>query len=85
VKSRDSCVPCGVARFPFIDRPKLWGTAVSHYQVEGGDACDWTDWEQDGRTRGEPCGCAAGSWKRYEEDADLAKAAAVIAWPLENE
>ena len=69
-----------MARFPFIDRPKLWGTAVSHYQVEGGDPCDWTAWEQDGRTRGEPCGCAAGSWKRYEEDADLAKAAGANAF-----
>ncbi len=32
-------------RFPFPDRPFLWGVAVSHYQVEGGDPCDWTAWE----------------------------------------
>ncbi len=58
--------------FPFADRPRLWGVAVSHYQVEGNDPCDWTDWEAAGRTRGGPCGCAAGSWERYEEDAGLA-------------
>jgi beta-glucosidase len=69
-----------VPRFPFADRPKLWGTAVSHYQVEGGDPCDWTEWEREGRTRGEACGCAAGSWQRYEHDADLAKAAGANAF-----
>ncbi len=58
--------------FPLQDRPRLWGVAVSHYQVEGGDACDWTGWEADGRTKGGACGRAAGSWERYEEDADLA-------------
>ncbi|MFI5180673.1 MAG: glycoside hydrolase family 1 protein [Thermoanaerobaculia bacterium] len=58
--------------FPFPDRPRLWGVAVSHYQVEGGDRCDWTEWESAGRTRGGPCGQAAGSWERYERDADLA-------------
>ena len=58
--------------FPFLDRPRLFGVAVSHYQVEGGDPCDWTDWEAAGRTRGGPCGRAAGSWQRYEEDAALA-------------
>ena len=31
-------------RFPFADRPRLWGTAVSHYQVEGNDPCDWSGW-----------------------------------------
>lgn len=61
--------------FPFFDRPRLWGVAVSHYQVEGGDGCDWTDWEAAGRTRGGPCGAAAAGWSRYEADADLAKAA----------
>jgi len=69
-----------VPRFPFADRPKLWGTAVSHYQVEGGDRCDWSEWERAGRTRGEPCGCAAGSWQRYEEDAALAAAAGANAF-----
>lgn len=59
-------------RFPFADRPRLWGVAVSHYQVEGGDACDWSEWEQAGRTRGEACGDAVGSWLRYEQDARLA-------------
>jgi beta-glucosidase len=63
------------ARFPFHDRPRLWGTAVSHYQVEGGDRCDWTEWEEAGRTRGEPAGAAVGSWERYELDAELAAAA----------
>ena len=63
------------ARFPFADRPRLWGVAVSHYQIEGNDACDWTEWERDGRTRGEPCGDAVASWHRYEDDADLAKLA----------
>ena len=58
--------------FPPKDRPRLWGVAVSHYQVEGGDSCDWTAWEGAGRTKGGPCGRAAGSWERYEEDADLA-------------
>ncbi len=61
-------------RFPFPDRPRLWGTAVSHYQVEGSDPCDWTAWESEGRTRGAPCGDAVGSWERYEADADIAAA-----------
>jgi hypothetical protein len=47
-----------MTRFPLPDKPRLWGTAVSHYQVEGGDPCDWTEWEREGRTRGEPCGAA---------------------------
>jgi len=63
------------ARFPFADRPRLWGVAVSHYQVEGGDPCDWTDWEAAGRTRGEPCGDGVDSWTRYEDDALLAREA----------
>jgi beta-glucosidase len=67
-------------RFPFPDRPKLWGVAVSHYQVEGGDACDWTDWEAAGRTRGEPCGDAVGAWRLYEDDALLARAAGANAF-----
>ena len=62
-------------RFPFEDRPRLWGVAVSHYQVEGNDPCDWTLWEADGRTRGAACGRAVDSWTRYEEDARLAHAA----------
>jgi beta-glucosidase len=60
--------------FPFADRPRLFGVAVSHYQVEGGDPCDWTDWEAAGKTRGDPCGRACGSWERYEEDAAAAAA-----------
>lgn len=51
---------------------RLWGTAVSHYQVEGDDECDWSAWERAGRTRGGACGRAVDSWARYEEDADLA-------------
>lgn len=47
--------------------------AVSHYQVEGGDPCDWTEWEAAGRTRGEPCGDAVDGWSRYEGDALLAR------------
>ncbi|MEO8585322.1 MAG: family 1 glycosylhydrolase [Acidobacteriota bacterium] len=58
--------------FPFADRPRLFGVAVSHYQVEGDDPCDWTAWEAAGRTKGGACGRAAGSWERYEEDAALA-------------
>jgi beta-glucosidase len=61
-----------VSAFPFADRPRLFGVAVSHYQVEGDDPCDWTDWEAAGRTKGGPCGRAAGAWQRYEEDAALA-------------
>jgi beta-glucosidase len=61
-----------LALFPFPDRPRLWGVAVSHYQVEGDDPCDWTEWEAAGRTRGEACGAGVGSWERYEEDAGLA-------------
>lgn len=49
--------------------------AVSHYQVEGGDRCDWSDWESRGKTRGDACGDAVDSWARYEDDALLAKAA----------
>jgi beta-glucosidase len=69
-----------LTRFPFPDRPRLWGTAVSHYQVEGNDACDWTLWEELGKTRGEPCGMAVGAWERYESDADLAAAAGANAF-----
>ncbi len=67
-------------RFPFEDRPRLWGVAVSHYQVEGGDASDWTDWEELGKTRGGPCGDAVDSWSRYEEDALLARDAGANAF-----
>src|SRR5712691_3730173 len=49
------------SRFPLADRPRLWGTAVSHYQVEGDDPCDWSEWERMGRTRG---GRAGGPWTR---------------------
>ena len=66
--------------FPFPDRPRLFGVAVSHYQVEGGDRCDWTDWEAAGRTKGGACGRAADSWERYEEDAALAAAAGANAF-----
>jgi len=52
---------------------RIWGTAVSHYQVEGDDLCDWNEWERAGRTRGGACGRAVDSWTRYEEDADLAR------------
>ena len=69
----------GGSRFPFADRPRLWGTAVSHYQVEGDDPCDWTDWERAGRTRGEPCGNTVDSWNRYEADASLAAEAGASA------
>lgn len=54
------------AAFP---APRLFGVAVSHYQVEGDDRCDWTEWEEAGRTNGGPCGPAVGGWTRYEEDA----------------
>jgi len=69
-----------IAPVPFPDRPRLWGVAVSHYQVEGGDLCDWTRWEAAGRTKGGACGRAAGSWERYEEDAALASAAGANAY-----
>jgi beta-glucosidase len=42
--------------------------AVSHYQVEGNDPCDWTDWSR----ASAPCDTAVDSWTRYEEDALLA-------------
>jgi beta-glucosidase/6-phospho-beta-glucosidase/beta-galactosidase len=61
-----------LARFPFPDRPRLFGVAVWHDQVEGGDPCDWSAWESAGHTRGGPCGGAVGAWTRYEADADLA-------------
>src|SRR5262249_17973824 len=54
---------------------RFWGTAVSHYQVEGEDECDWSAWERAGRTRGGACGRAVDAWARYEEDADLAREA----------
>ncbi|HYI11440.1 MAG TPA: family 1 glycosylhydrolase [Thermoanaerobaculia bacterium] len=67
-------------RFPLPDRPRLWGVAVSHYQVEGDDSCDWTAWEELGKTRGEACGAAVDSWRRYEDDALLAHAAGANAF-----
>lgn len=66
--------------FPFADRPRLWGVAVSHYQVEGNDPCDWSDWESAGRTKGGACGEGVGSWDRYEDDAGLAVAAGANAF-----
>lgn len=66
--------------FPLPDRPRLWGVAVSHYQVEGSDPCDWSDWEEAGKTRGGACGDAVGSWDRYEEDAALAAGAGANAF-----
>jgi beta-glucosidase len=66
--------------FPFADRPRLWGVAVSHYQVEGGDPCDWTDWEAAGKTKGGACGDAVGSWERYEDDVALAAEAGANAF-----
>jgi beta-glucosidase len=53
---------------------------VSHYQVEGDDRCDWTEWERAGRTRGGECGRAVGAWERYEQDADLARDAGANAF-----
>lgn len=53
---------------------------MSHYQVEGNDPCDWTDWERAGRTSGEPCGSAVDSWNRYEADASLAAGAGANAF-----
>lgn len=67
-------------RFPIPDRPRLWGVAVSHYQVEGGDTCDWSQWEAAGKTRGGACDRAVDSWTRYEEDARLARAAGANAF-----
>lgn len=67
-------------RFPFADRPRLWGVAVSHYQVEGNDPCDWTDWEALGKTRGAPCDGGVEAWTRYERDADLARDAGANAF-----
>lgn len=61
-------------------RLRLWGTAISHYQVEGDDPCDWSEWERAGRTRGGACGRAVDGWERYESDADLALAAGANAF-----
>ncbi|HJQ36016.1 MAG TPA: family 1 glycosylhydrolase [Thermoanaerobaculia bacterium] len=61
-------------RFPFRDRPRLWGVAVSHYQVEGGDRCDWSDWGS------HACGDAVGAWQRYEDDGLLARDAGANAF-----
>lgn len=66
-------LPAPRQRFPLEDRGFLWGTAVSHYQVEGGDNCDWSEWERLGRTNGGECAGAVGSWDRYEHDAALAR------------
>lgn len=77
---RGQIPPPSPARFPFGDRPRLWGTAVSHYQVEGDDRCDWTEWEARGRTRGGSCGGAVGAWERYESDASLARDAGANAF-----
>jgi len=54
--------------------------AVSHYQVEGDDACDWTEWEAAGKTRGGPCERAVDSWTRYENDGWLAREAGANAF-----
>src|ERR1700754_2740220 len=64
------------SRFPLAGRPRLWGVAVSHFQVEGDDPCDWSAWPR----ASEPCGAAVGSWARYEEDALLAKRAGANAF-----
>ncbi|HEV2428060.1 MAG TPA: family 1 glycosylhydrolase, partial [Acidimicrobiales bacterium] len=50
----------------------LWGTATSGYQIEGGGATDWTDFElAPGSPVAEPCGAACDSWNRWREDLDL--------------
>lgn len=53
---------------------------MSHYQVEGADECDWSEWERRGATRGGACGPAVDSWARYEDDAALARAAGANAF-----
>jgi beta-glucosidase len=50
----------------------LWGASTSSYQIEGGNShADWRAWEDAGRVP-EPCGRAADSWERYEQDVDIA-------------
>ena len=54
----------------------LFGVATSGYQVEGGFNGDgeprnnWFEWER--RKGVEPCGLACDSWRRFEEDLELA-------------
>lgn len=51
----------------------LWGTATSSHQIEGNNqANDWWDWEQAGKT-GDPSGIACDSYRRFEEDFDIAQ------------
>ncbi|HBN08353.1 MAG TPA: hypothetical protein DD435_06820 [Cyanobacteria bacterium UBA8530] len=51
----------------------LWGVATAGYQYEGGDTTsNWAVWEKEKKTA-QPIGLADDSWRRYEEDLDLAR------------
>jgi len=62
----------------------LWGASTSAYQIEGGNANDWSEWEKSEvrikelKAKGKNpadyiCGRACDSYNRYEEDLDLVK------------
>ena len=50
----------------------LWGVAYSSHQVEGNNKNDWSQWEDQGKTK-EKSGLACDSWNRYPEDHKLAQ------------
>lgn len=51
----------------------FWGSATSSHQIEGDNSLnDWWEWEQAGHPA-EPSGKACDSYRRYEEDFDLAR------------
>jgi len=51
----------------------LWGAATSSHQIEGQNVLsDWWQWELEGKTA-EPSGDACDSYRRFEEDFDLAR------------
>jgi len=70
-----------ILKFP---KDFLWGVSTSAYQIEGGTANDWSQWEKSEkrikklrRKDKNPddfiCGLACDSYHRYEEDARLVK------------
>ena len=69
-----------------LEFPKdfLWGSATSSHQVEGDNHNDWSEWEKsprrieqlkkDGKNPSDfISGVACNSYKRFEEDFDIAK------------
>ncbi|MGE5708316.1 MAG: glycoside hydrolase family 1 protein [Bacteroidota bacterium] len=82
LKMRLRAVPGAGESFP---SGFLWGVATAGYQYEGGDTTsNWAKWEASGRTT-HRIGLALDSYRRWEEDLDLAKGLGLNAYRLSLE